>query len=237
MWYNISNNMQKPPRCFSSREHDRSLKEISMLSISQTPSIYQIRHIKSGKVYVGSAVNPRKRCRWHYAALRRGAHYSPYLQHAWDKHGEDAFVFEILEPVLFVEDLIPREQYWIDTKRAANPAHGFNGSPTAGSPLGRKHTDEARAKISERQKAHFANPVERAKHSERTKARCADPVYRATLSERAKKQFSDPVQRANMIAREKVRGADPAVRAKASEHAKAAWADPVYRAKRKKEGT
>lgn len=219
-----------------------------MSSISQTPSVYAIRHIASGKVYVGSAINPRVRWSQHVVALRRGDHHSKYLQRTWDKYGKDAFVFEILEPVLFVEDLITREQYWIDVARASEGKYGFNVSPTAGSTLGTKRTDPAYlARLSKRIKDQFADPVYRAKHAKAQKARYADPVQRAKLlaqaneyvtsldarakaSERTKIQFSDPEARAKAAARTKVQFSDPTARARAAERSRKQFSDLAARA-------
>lgn len=202
-----------------------------MSSISQTPSIYRFRHIASGKVYVGSAINPRTRYRAHIGSLKRGTHRSRYLQRAWDKHGADAFVFEILEPVLFVEDLITREQYWIDTLHAADPAHGYNVAPIAGSTLGVKATDETRARQSERAKKRTADPEYRAWRSELTKAQFTDPEMRARQSERAKAQMSDPAARARKSEQTKAQFASPEARARRSEQSKAQFADPAMRAR------
>lgn len=224
-----------------------------MQSLSRTPSIYQIRHIESSKVYVGSAINPQKRCKEHGNALLAGRHHSRYLQRAWNKYGEGAFIFEIIEPVLFVEDLITREQHWIDTLQASNARYGYNVSPTAGSPLGVKHTDETRAKTSERSKAQFTDPAQRIKQSELKKAQFADPhvqkrhaaaqkkrftnpVERAKLSERGTAQFADPDARARMSELKKAQFIDPIARAKQSERAKMWSADLVFRAKQS-EGT
>src|SRR5215216_6770850 len=78
-----------------------------------TSGIYQIRCIPTGKIYVGSAVNLRKRQRDHINSLRRGNHENTYLQRAWNKYGEANFDFTILE---FVDasDLLYTEQVWID---------------------------------------------------------------------------------------------------------------------------
>lgn len=223
---------KKPTCCDNSRGHSRNLVgDYDVKSISRTPSIYQIRHIESGKVYVGSAIDPRTRCRKHRNALIKGKHHAPYLQHAWDKYGETAFVFEIIEPVLFVEDLIAREQYWIDTLRSNDPAHGYNLAPTAGSSLGYKHTDETRANMSKQAKARTADPQWRAEQSARAKAQMADPSMRAKVSARATAQFADPAERAAQSARIKATHADPEFRARQSERAKARFADPVEREK------
>lgn len=107
--------------------------------------IYAIRHIESGRMYVGSAVDFVKRQRLHRNELRRGTHHSPKLQRAWNKYGEDAFVFEVLEGVADKSQLIPREQHWIDHHCAA--AKGYNIRVTAGSFLGMRHSDATRAKM------------------------------------------------------------------------------------------
>jgi hypothetical protein len=58
--------------------------------------IYAVRHVASGKLYIGSAVDILKRWGEHRYHLDRGTHHSRYLQRAWRKHGPDAFVWEIL---------------------------------------------------------------------------------------------------------------------------------------------
>lgn len=110
--------------------------------------IYCIRNLVSGRVYVGSAVYIKQRWSGHRALLRKGNHHARILQRSWDKHGAASFSFEILEAVESARDLVAREQYWIDALHAACPMRGFNASPTAGSPLGVKHSAETRAKQS-----------------------------------------------------------------------------------------
>lgn len=202
-----------------------------MGSISQTPSIYQFRHIESGKVYVGSATNPRTRRHTHVSALRRGAHHSEYLQHAWNKYGEDAFVFEIIEPVLFVEDLIVREQYWIDTLRASQRKYGFNISPTAGSPRGTKHREETRVHFSSLRKSEGANPELRARRAEAARALWRDPAYRALRSAQSKATAVTPEAQAALRERNKARAASAEASAKQSELSKAMWGNPEWKAR------
>ena len=48
-------------------------------------AIYGIRHIASGRIYVGSAVRTNARWRQHRSQLQRGTHHSRYLQAAWSK--------------------------------------------------------------------------------------------------------------------------------------------------------
>jgi len=60
--------------------------------------IYHIRNAINEKRYVGQTIqeNPQKRWWYHRHQLRRGIHMSPYLQNAWNKHGESSFVFNVV---------------------------------------------------------------------------------------------------------------------------------------------
>lgn len=114
--------------------------------------IYCIRNTVSGRIYVGSAIKIRSRWNQHRHMLRTGIHHSKKLQRSWNKHGESAFVFEILEAITEVTKLVQREQFWIHQLNAACPTRGLNIHPTAGSPLGTKVSSETRAKMSAQRK-------------------------------------------------------------------------------------
>ena len=107
-----------------------------------TSGIYQIKNTLNGKCYIGSAVNLRKRWRDHLRDLCRGEHFNHHLQAAFDKYGEGVFIFKTLERIE-PKMLLEREQHYLDTLKPE-----YNISPTAGSPLGVRHTDEARANMS-----------------------------------------------------------------------------------------
>jgi hypothetical protein len=92
--------------------------------------VYQIRCVPTGKIYVGSAVNLRKRWDQHRRHLRKHKHGNRYLQHAWDKYGEEQFVFEILE-LVDVANLLEAEQEWIDSTACVDKSVGFNIRDTA----------------------------------------------------------------------------------------------------------
>lgn len=116
-----------------------SPKHVSIVVVKS--GIYQITNTVTGKIYVGSAVDFGGRWRNHRWRLKRGDHHSPKLQAAWNKYGEPAFEFLVIERVP-VDVLIEREQYWIDTL-----APFYNIAPTAGSRLGMKHSADERAKM------------------------------------------------------------------------------------------
>lgn len=106
--------------------------------------VYIIKNIKNNKFYIGSCSSKTflyDRLRHHYLDLRKNNHINKYLQNAWNKYGEDNFIFEILE-ICSPEKCIEREQCWINL---LNPSYNF--CKIAGSTLNIKHSQETKEKI------------------------------------------------------------------------------------------
>jgi hypothetical protein len=73
-----------------------------MRRVSNLPNaggVYVLRHLPSGRIYVGSTVRLRNRRNTHFGHLRTHRHRVPELQRAFDADGEAAFSFEVLERV------------------------------------------------------------------------------------------------------------------------------------------
>jgi hypothetical protein len=94
--------------------------------------IYAIRNTVSGSLYVGSAVDIPSRWKSHRHTLRKHGKAPPKLQQAWDKYGESAFVFEVLEHCS-KDQLLTREQHYLDLLRPR-----YNTRPVAESNAGIK---------------------------------------------------------------------------------------------------
>lgn len=76
------------------------------------PCVYEIRNDINGKRYIGSTVDFPKRKSRHLANLRKNAHTNPLLQQDYNKYGEKAFVFHVLERTTN-DILLDMEQYYI----------------------------------------------------------------------------------------------------------------------------
>ncbi len=146
---------------------------------SNRSGVYQIRCLINNKIYIGSTSNFSIRWRQHRDLLSKRKHHAPYLQHAWEKHGEDQFVFEELEVIPNEKSLlIEAEQRHLDLSMPCNPKIGYNVSPTAGSRLGAPCSPETRALLSEINTGKRRSSETRAKISENTKASWRDQGFR-----------------------------------------------------------
>ena len=103
--------------------------------------IYRWINNINGKCYVGSSVDLSKRL-YKYYSLAHIIAQSKFslICKALVKHGYSTFSFEILE-FCDRKDVLVREQYYLDLLKPE-----YNILKKAGSPLGYKHTDEAKEK-------------------------------------------------------------------------------------------
>ena len=122
------------------------MKNISIESYKKKSGIYQIVNLINNKLYVGSAINIYLRYYEHLSGLSHNRHHSPRLQHSYNKHGKDNFLFSLIE-LCSKELLIEREQHWIDFYKSYLPEFGYNIYKIAYSALGFKHTKETRRKM------------------------------------------------------------------------------------------
>jgi group I intron endonuclease len=103
--------------------------------------IYIITNAINNSCYIGSAINIKQRWALHKSDLKLNKHHSQHLQNAYNKYKPDNFEYSILI-YCSKEDLLFYEQRAINTYKPA-----YNICKVAGSQLGRKHTEETKAKI------------------------------------------------------------------------------------------
>jgi group I intron endonuclease len=156
-----------------------------------TPVIYRIRNVVNQKFYVGSTINMKERVRTHRSRLRGNRHHSPHLQAAWNKYGEECFVFEVIEEIASVEALQAAEDVWL--AEHVGRAHCYNKSRYSATPMRgiakedhpsyqRPKTDAERAAISASVRKLYAggfNPRIGLQHTEETKANISAKVQTA----------------------------------------------------------
>lgn len=147
------------------------------------PGVYSILNAKNGKFYIGSSLNWPRRVSRHKWMLRTGRHESGLLQGAWDRDGEGAFNFSLIESCT-AETLLAREQLWINVLRSSERRYGYNVCEVAGTKagvpaseyckqrssdfhLGRPKSEEHKARIREASFRRWSDPEERMRQSKR----------------------------------------------------------------------
>lgn len=141
--------------------------------------IYEIVNLADGKgtSYVGSSVDIEHRWGQHRSELQGGHHPNRHLQAAWDKYGEDAFVFSALEEV-GRDMLLVMEQEYLDDY--FDRGHCYNLAITAGphGPLSEEH----KRKIGAAHKGKAVSEETRRKLSEAHKGRPLGEEHRHNIS-------------------------------------------------------
>lgn len=101
--------------------------------------IYLIKNLFNDKVYIGSAKKLISRLSNHRHLLNNNKHHSVHLQHAWNKCGEDVFIFGVIKIVINLNELTKIEQKYIDKYKSSKDKYGYNICPLAKNNLGSKH--------------------------------------------------------------------------------------------------
>lgn len=164
------------------------------------PFIYRIRLQGTNKCYVGSAKTVRKRWNLHKSQLRRNIHHAKKLQKAWNKHGEAAFSFELVD-VCSSDQRRKCETFWIEVSnscfnsvRAADGRFELSDSHKSRISAALKgnnnryyeRTAEIRKAVSERMKGTTLSAETRAKISAANRGRKLSAETRAKMSKARK---------------------------------------------------
>lgn len=63
---------------------------------NQTVYIYKLECLKNGRVYIGKTLNPERREKDHFCALRNSYHPNELMQAGYDRYGDKAFRFTVI---------------------------------------------------------------------------------------------------------------------------------------------
>lgn len=212
--------------------------------------IYVIRNTENNKIYVGSALDVLSRLWHHKNDLRKGKHRNRYLQNAWNKYTEGAFVFEQIlqcEP----NKLLELETHYILRYKSGDREFGYNiaypvrqdlPSPEM-SKIAKMIWHDPRVGHNRRQgiKAKWEDKqfrAAKAKDFERGRAvahlRWKDQEFRTRQSKIRSEKWNDPEWRKAREADLKIKtqkAHTSEAKAKRKSSLKAMWADPEFKAK------
>ena len=84
------------------------LDRLKFKDLINKPGVYILQFKEYS--YVGSSKNLYVRLKEHHNSLRKGAHYNLFLQRLYNKYGEKAFKYDILE---YCDNYLERESFYI----------------------------------------------------------------------------------------------------------------------------
>lgn len=146
----------------------KSIGDFNMIDFSlQVSGIYKLTNLVNQKIYVGSAQRIGRRWYSHFKYPQFSN--CTKLRNAVIKYGEEAFEAEVIEVVENFDQLIDREQYYLDLLHPFGEC-GYNIRTVAGSNIGIKRSDEEKRKMSERTRGKY-NPMWGRTQSDDTKTK------------------------------------------------------------------
>lgn len=119
--------------------------------LNDKSGIYIFTNIVNGKRYIGSSKNLYNRLHEHLHNLNHNKAHNKYFQSSWLKHGENSFIYGILE-FCPDEERFVREQYYLDSLK---PEYNFSTNVIAN--FGTSPTQETKDKISNTLKEKYAS--------------------------------------------------------------------------------
>ena len=103
-----------------------------------------IKNVKNNKLYIGQSTDIKNRWVRHKSELNNNRHINNHLQFAWNKYGEDCFIFAVIEECS-VSELDEREKFYINKYNSMS--NGYNLCEGGNGIRGYKHTEEEIEKI------------------------------------------------------------------------------------------
>ena len=99
---------------------------LNSLEDLEKKGIYKITNLKNKKIYVGSTSESFKdRYTHHNWCLKNKKHKNKHLQSSYNKYGDNNFEFEIIEVIEDVNQILYKEQYYLDVLCISNK-YSFN---------------------------------------------------------------------------------------------------------------
>ena len=163
-------------------------------SIYSRIGIYGIRNLINDKIYVGkTGMNFGDRWDSHRSLLNNNKHDNPHLQNAWNKYKPENFEFIVLEDCN-VDELSDREKYYIKLYKELGLAYNIHDGGDEGYNLGKHLAEETKRKIGEKNRI---NGLGR-KASDDTRAKMSEThtgMKYAPMSEEGRKNIQQAQQK------------------------------------------
>ena len=146
--------------------------------------VYQIRNVLNNRVYIGSTIDFKVRWQQHIKNLRKNKHNNCFLQADFNKCGEPAFVFEVVE----VTENKTKEQRllvekWYIEQHFGKQCYNLRINPCSRDEGKDKNPEVSKKRRSEALKRRYQDPEQKERLSARFRELWQQPEYREKILE------------------------------------------------------
>lgn len=104
--------------------------QVGNIELLKKKGIYSITNSINGKKYIGSTAKSFiTRFTQHISKLRLNKHHCGHLQFAWNKYGEDSFIFSVEEVLEDMDNLLNKEAEYIEKYDSYHMGYNANPNP------------------------------------------------------------------------------------------------------------
>ena len=147
--------------------------------------VYKITNKINNKIYIGSAKLFKVRASQHLSSLEKQKHQNKHLQASFNKHGSDAFLFEVLEVVKGDKlQRTQREKELLDEQIILNKwdeCYNISKNPIQKEGSWSKTPEETRKLLSENSKKLWQNKEYRENHCQQMKKLWQNPAHKEKM--------------------------------------------------------
>lgn len=140
--------------------------------------VYRIKNLINGKCYYGSSKNIEKRFSRHKKELINKIHGNCILQRAWDKYGENSFIFEVVEECE-LDTLLQLEQKYLNKDAEYNIGIKSNGGDNL---TKNPNKDEIIKKITESVQKRYGTMSDEERKEKHSKPMESNPNWKGGIS-------------------------------------------------------
>lgn len=128
--------------------------QVEKIELLKKKGIYSITNSMNNKKYIGSTAKSFiSRFTQHVSKLRLNKHHCSHLQFAWNKYGEDMFIFAIEEVLENTDNILDKEAEYIEKYNSYYTGYNSNPNPNT-SPM---YNENSREKSSRTHKQQWEN--------------------------------------------------------------------------------
>ncbi len=166
-----------------------------------TPGLYYIVNVTTGRIYIGSSKDVRRRWRQHWSDLEAGNHHCAHLQNSWNVRGSADFEFVLIAVISDLSVMLETEDRLIKKFKKSEIYNSTRGA------VGCFHSEETKRKIGDASRGKPRSEVTKVRISATLRGTTKSAEHRLKIGQSQRGKIISPEVRAKMSAAHLARSA------------------------------